>query len=332
MIRPRGRRVTACVLALVSLTHVAAAEEPPPSDEALVPADVTTGEPRGGATSGATEVESHPGFRFAYGGAAPLTLPSTYRPFAWGDAVLGGAAAGVALGAILVGPREDGLDGRIAFDESIRDALRSDDASARRAARTVSDVLVGLSFTYALAVDPFVNAAWLRKSPKVGLQVFLLNLEVTAVAVGVQQVVANSVSRERPYVRECGGELAADDDDCVRLDRNRSFYSGHTTHAFALAAATCTHHAHLRLGGNEPWIACLSGMSVATATGVLRLVADRHYATDILVGAAVGALIGWSVPFFHYRTGRPPLGVSLGSVELGLAPTPNGVAVFGVMP
>jgi membrane-associated phospholipid phosphatase len=45
-------------------------------------------------------------------------------------------------------------------------------------------------------------------------------------------------------------------------------------------------------------------MTAATAaTGVTRIVADRHYASDVVVGAAIGFAGGYGLPWLlHYRT------------------------------
>jgi len=56
----------------------------------------------------------------------------------------------------------------------------------------------------------------------------------------------------------------------------------------------------------------------ATATGILRVVADEHYFTDVAAGAAAGALVGYLVP----RLNRPePAPQGAASVRLERPPT-----------
>jgi len=43
----------------------------------------------------------------------------------------------------------------------------------------------------------------------------------------------------------------------------------------------------------------IAGLGFA-ATACLRIAADRHYATDVLSGAAVGSAIGFTVPHFAH--------------------------------
>ena len=60
---------------------------------------------------------------------------------------------------------------------------------------------------------------------------------------------------------------------------------------------------------------------MATATAVLRLAADKHWATDVLTGLVLGAAVGVGVPLLlHGKEGGP---------RVQLAPMPGGLAVAG---
>lgn len=63
-----------------------------------------------------------------------------------------------------------------------------------------------------------------------------------------------------------------------------SMPSGHTATAFA--GATLLAHEY---GNKSIWIP-VAGYTVAAATGVLRVLNNRHYVSDVVVGAAVGIL------------------------------------------
>ncbi len=73
-------------------------------------------------------------------------------------------------------------------------------------------------------------------------------------------------------------EPRPDGSDC------RSFPSGHTATAFM--AATMLHKEY---GGRSPWFS-VGAYTVATATGVSRMLNNRHYISDVLVGAGIGIL------------------------------------------
>ena len=75
---------------------------------------------------------------------------------------------------------------------------------------------------------------------------------------------------------------------CVNRTRpngeEESFPSGHTAKAFM--GATLLAHEY---GKRSVWIP-IAGYTVATVTGVMRVLNNRHYLSDVVVGAAVGIL------------------------------------------
>lgn len=64
-----------------------------------------------------------------------------------------------------------------------------------------------------------------------------------------------------------------------------SFPSGHTSNAFMMA--TVLHHEFI---DTSPVLA-YSGFLFATTTGVLRVMNNRHWVSDVLVGAGIGILV-----------------------------------------
>ncbi len=118
------------------------------------------------------------------------------------------------------------------------------------------------------------------------------------------------VGRERPFVHALG---AADKQNTHSpSDNNLSFYSGHTSFTFALAASATT-VAAMRDSKLAPWIAGVGG-SLALATGVGRIVAGKHYASDVAVGAVTATLVGVAVPLLlHGRDGSTSLQPSVSS-------------------
>ena len=78
-----------------------------------------------------------------------------------------------------------------------------------------------------------------------------------------------------------------------------SFYSGDTTWAFTLAA-TGTTLAYLRGYKHARWVAVSTG-SLAFIGSFLRMSADMHWMTDVLVGAGVGTAVGVGLPLALHR-------------------------------
>jgi len=78
-----------------------------------------------------------------------------------------------------------------------------------------------------------------------------------------------------------------------------SFPSGHTTQAFALAAVVSGHY-------RQPWVR-VTAFFVAGAVGIARIQLDKHYASDVVLGAVIGTAVGGSVVALNEkRRGAPP--------------------------
>ncbi len=177
------------------------------------------------------------------------------------------------------------------FEWDVRRVLVAGDTAAAAAA---SDML---AFALIPAVSLGVGAAAARDAggERAAWETALLVSESAAVAAALNQTVKLLTGRRRPYVHavaEDGGAVAHDDPD-----GNLSFYSGHTTLAFSLAVSSAT-IATIRGRDAAPYL-WVTGLILATATGILRMAADRHYLLDVAVGAAAGALAGWVVPWLH---------------------------------
>lgn len=77
----------------------------------------------------------------------------------------------------------------------------------------------------------------------------------------------------------------------------QSFPSGHTTAAFAFAAAM-----ERELRRSHPKVARWAGPTLyaaAAVTGLARMHADKHWASDVVMGAGIGTVSGLLVARFH---------------------------------
>lgn len=78
-----------------------------------------------------------------------------------------------------------------------------------------------------------------------------------------------------------------------------SFPSGHTARAFAVA--TCFHR---EFGDKSIWYS-VGGYTIASVTGLLRIMNNRHWITDVLGGAAIGIVSAQLAYGTHrYRWGK----------------------------
>jgi membrane-associated phospholipid phosphatase len=103
-------------------------------------------------------------------------------------------------------------------------------------------------------------------------------------------------------------------------DNDLSFFSGHSSEVFALTAASGT-IGTMRGYRWAPLVWSVGG-ALAVTTGYLRIAADKHWMTDVLVGAVVGAGIGFAVPyFFHSAIDDPPRASAAAALRAAATPS-----------
>lgn len=91
----------------------------------------------------------------------------------------------------------------------------------------------------------------------------------------------------------------------VEGDSRASFPSGHSALAFA-GAATLFSMLDQRFP-EEPWAigTSIGGFLLATTVATSRVLAGRHFLSDVLVGAAIGTTFGLFIPWLHRGSGPP---------------------------
>ena len=201
-------------------------------------------------------------------------------------------------------------------DRAARGALLAPSPRAANAASNVMlyGVVPAFSLATGLIATRLSGDSWVALAEDVTLVA-----ESFALASLVTGLVKISVRRTRPYL-EFGG------DDPLYRDGSMDvtgFFSGHSSMSASVAASTAT-LAFLRGRPGAPWIA-VTGGAVALTTGMLRIAADRHYLSDVLVGLAVGTAVGILVPVLHAL----PLGRG-GAASISLSPSPGGLGVSGL--
>ncbi len=245
----------------------------------------------------------------------PLGKPAVRDPFTWrypefrtGEYVATGVFGTLAIGGLLIPTGGGRWTGENGIDSGVRDALRLDGAQSRKTADDASDLTLVFSMNY-VAFDAVVVAWWGRGKGSVAYQMAAIDVETFAVTAGVTSLVKGIAARERPYSDECEDDpVTSRTDDCDDDSLNRSFFSGHTSTAFAAASLTCMHHAYLDLYDSAAGdaVACIGAFGLAGTTGVLRIMSDNHYASDVATGAVVGTVVGLGLPWLlHYREEVP---------------------------
>jgi membrane-associated phospholipid phosphatase len=267
-------------------------------------------------------------------GLCLTTLPALAEPVsraetvAWRDEwprfrtweyVATGAGLLAAASTILFVPyARNGAPGENAFDTAARDLVRAETRAGRDRARFVGDVGYRFLLVYPF-VDSLLVAGVVHGSGDVALQTTLLNAEALALTGVTALTLERVVARSRPSDAECARDPEYER-FCGEPDRHTSFPTGHTAIAAFGAGVTCAHHTALPLyGGGLPDVAaCLLAAGLAVTTGVARVANDRHWATDILAGIAIGGSAGYLLPVvLHYGA---PFGGTTEQVRWSLRP------------
>ena len=214
--------------------------------------------------------------------------------------VVGAGALGAALLTVQLavpGPTVPRWTDQNGFDTGIRSGLRIPGEGGRQVAAYTSDGLV-----YLLVAAPFLNSILVAGVEHdrwdVGWRLAVLDAQAIFLAGTITITLQKAVARERPFVQECRANPGLK--DCSGGGYNQSFPSGHTTAAFTAVALECFHHGYLDTS-HTGWGAAVCPVTVVAAigTGILRIAADRHWATDVLAGAAIGGLVGYAIPALH---------------------------------
>jgi membrane-associated phospholipid phosphatase len=223
-----------------------------------------------------------------------------------GAVTAGAFAFAAALSSSIAAPGHCRFCGSGRLDDAARDRLVwSDPGSARLA----SDILANGVLPAAALLNSALSAH-AGGEPSAFWEDALVLAEVVALNCDLNLATKDATARRRP---SAGLQATG--------SANRSFFSGHTSVAFSIATAAGT-LSTLRGYPSAPWV-WAGGMALASGVGYLRVAGDAHWASDVITGAAVGGLVGFTVPWFFHRLAGAGAG---GRVEV--VPSPGG---FGVI-
>jgi membrane-associated phospholipid phosphatase len=157
-----------------------------------------------------------------------------------------------------------------------------------------SSVAAGSELLIPLAVDALDG--WRGKASWGAFAVDAILLEETWMLSGALSSYAKSL---RVHATPLSYDPAVPESE-KRIPQNASsFFSNHTASAFATAVFSAytfqVRHPDSRL---VPWV-WGGSLGLASAVGSMRVLAGKHFPSDVAAGAAAGALCGYLVPKLH---------------------------------
>lgn len=247
----------------------------------------------------------------------PLTRSDTsdlVPLFGWRDAAI---AAGFGIATIAL----------FQVDRHVAEQSQDEVTQANRFLKNVTKPSEALAWPGSLLIEGSLYAVGkLTHHPRTA-EVGWHGAEAIFVATAATNVLKKLVGRARPYVSgdphdfKFGGGFGAGHD-------RSSFPSGHTTTAFAFAAAVASESR--TKWPKEWWSATLIPIGVysgATVVGISRLYHNAHWASDVALGAAIGTFSGIKV--IQYAHEHP--NNVLDRIMLGTTVVPNSRGGMTVM-
>ena len=164
------------------------------------------------------------------------------------------------------------------------------------------------------------GVARLVHAPRTTADIAWHTTESIFVASATATVARGVLGRSRPFATADSDAYDYRPGVGFRELKYRAYPSIHAASAFATAAALTAETA--RHSRRAAWIVGPLGYSLAALPGISRMYGDKHWASDVLMGAALGTVSGWATVRYHHH--RP--GNRLDRFFLGVSPlvAPNG--------
>jgi hypothetical protein len=223
-----------------------------------------------------------------------------------------------------------------ALDGAVRDGLRLNLAEQRDSARVAGDVLMWIDMGIPFVVDALFATGIGDGSWDASLQMGLISLEAYVVSLVVWRVTSLLARRERPVTHDCNNPSLdpahnPSASECAANGSPQGYFSNTAVNAFTGAGLTCLHHTTMPVFGDEgaDATACVGALTVAAVAGLLRIMSNLEYLTDVLTGAVVGLVSGWLLPWLlHYQGGaRPELRPALAAVPVPMVGAGNTIGL-----
>ena len=219
--------------------------------------------------------------------------PPTVPLFTWRDAVLAG---GFLVGTVALRPVDEKFAERLQVKSTQENRFLEDVATTVRTIAEPGAEVIGVTLYTVGRVSKQHDMADLG----------LHGTEAVVIGAAIADVLKFSFGRARPYVHPPTDSTGFNANDWqfgrgLRAgDKYRSFPSGHSVAAFAAAAAVTSETS--RWWPQWKWAIGPAMYGGAAMVGLSRMYNNRHWASDVMMGAAIGTFAGTKVVRYHHRT------------------------------
>lgn len=250
-------------------------------------------------------------------GAQVDTIRTSRSLFTWRDGVLAGAFI---VGTISIRP----------LDKSAALSLQYESRQKNRTLQRMATVVRNIALPGSTIIGPSMYAIGRVSKQDRLAQLGLHGTEALILGAGIGSVLKDAFGRARPFV----DTISPNPDDFQLLrgfkrgDNYRSFPSGHTLAAFAAAAAVSAETSRW-----WPWASYTIGPLMyggAAAVGVSRMYNNRHWASDVILGAAIGTFAGTKVVRYHAT--HPGNRIDKWLINASFSPSNPGQLSFSILP
>jgi membrane-associated phospholipid phosphatase len=245
----------------------------------------------------------------------PDSARAAHRPpfITWLDAAVLGAGLGGSVALM-------GVDSRIAK------RLQSERYQDNGTYRDVADIAgpVNEKTLFAAGVLTY-GIAKLVHAPRTTTDIAWHTTESIFIASASATVVRGLLGRSRPFVTSDSDAHDYRPGKGFSELAYRAYPSIHAAAAFATAAALTAETA--RHSRRAAYVVAPVSYTLAALPGLARMYEDKHWASDIAMGAALGAVSGWATVRYHHH--RP--GNRLDRIFLGPTPTAAGRTGVGLV-
>jgi membrane-associated phospholipid phosphatase len=152
--------------------------------------------------------------------------------------------------------------------------------------------------------------------------------EAVLFAQGITTFLKGTLGRARPFVSSDTNPSDFALGAGFANGKRTSFPSGHTTTAFAAAAAVTAEAG--RWWPQYRWIIGPAMYGGAALVGVSRMYHDRHWGSDVLLGAAIGTFSGQKIVQYTHR--HPDNRFDRMMLRTSVMPTPRGAVISVSLP